>query len=180
MREAAIAVLGAAALAAGGVATFVTSNGAGSAGLAASGATLLLIVLLGEKLEWLKVGQCRISSPRGGAQSYPPSGSPGSAGRRHGGTNFFVTKPANCSCTPRPRSASTRTYTEFTSASSGADDRRQRDHGRRATVLPRGAPADRGRPGDLRHWPGRRARVRAALSCRRSRTPAISRASWTR
>jgi hypothetical protein len=56
MREAAIAVLGTAALVAGGVATFVTSNGVGSAGLAASGATLLLIVLLGEKIEWLKVG----------------------------------------------------------------------------------------------------------------------------
>ena len=49
MREALIALLGATALTAGGVATFVSSNGVGSAGLSARGATWLILVLLGER-----------------------------------------------------------------------------------------------------------------------------------
>lgn len=56
IREAVVAVLGVAALAAGATATFISSNGAGSAALVASGAGLLLFVLLGEKIEWFKVG----------------------------------------------------------------------------------------------------------------------------
>jgi hypothetical protein len=60
VREALVALLGAAALIAGGVAAFVSSNGAGSAGLSASGATLLILVLLGEKIEWLKVGSVEV------------------------------------------------------------------------------------------------------------------------
>jgi hypothetical protein len=52
--QVAVAVLGIAALSAGGVATFISSNGAGSAGLVASGAALLLFVLFGERIEWLK------------------------------------------------------------------------------------------------------------------------------
>jgi hypothetical protein len=55
-----VAVVGIAALAAGGAATFVSSNGAGSAGLVASGAALLLFVLLGEKIEWLRVGNVEL------------------------------------------------------------------------------------------------------------------------
>jgi hypothetical protein len=54
--QVAVAVLGVAVLAAGGAATFISSNGAGSAGLVASGSALLLFALLGEKVEWLKVG----------------------------------------------------------------------------------------------------------------------------
>jgi hypothetical protein len=55
-RQAAATVLGIATLAAGGAATFISSNGAGSAGLVAGGVALLLFVLLGERLEFLKVG----------------------------------------------------------------------------------------------------------------------------
>lgn len=55
-RQVTIAALGIATLAAGGTATFVSSNGAGSAGLIACGAVLLLVVLLGEKIEWMKLG----------------------------------------------------------------------------------------------------------------------------
>lgn len=50
------AVLGIAILTAGGAATFLTSNGAGSAGLVAAGVALLGFVLLGDRLELLKVG----------------------------------------------------------------------------------------------------------------------------
>jgi hypothetical protein len=60
VREALLALLGAMALVAGGVATFVSSNGPGSAGLAASGAALLVLVLLGEKIEWLKIGSVEV------------------------------------------------------------------------------------------------------------------------
>jgi hypothetical protein len=48
--------LGVATLAAGGAATFLTSNGAGSAGLVAAGVALLGFVLLGDRIELLKVG----------------------------------------------------------------------------------------------------------------------------
>lgn len=60
MREVLVVLLGAMALIAGGAATFVSSNGVGSAGLSASGATLLILVLLGEKIEWLKVGSVEV------------------------------------------------------------------------------------------------------------------------
>jgi hypothetical protein len=50
------AALGIAALAAGGAATFLSSNGAGSAGLVAGGVALLGFVLLGDRLELLKFG----------------------------------------------------------------------------------------------------------------------------
>jgi hypothetical protein len=55
-RQPAAALLGIATLAAGGAATFLSSNEAGSAGLVAGGTALLLVVLLGERLESLKVG----------------------------------------------------------------------------------------------------------------------------
>ena len=55
-RRLAAVVLGIATLAAGGVATFLSSNGAGSAGLVAGGVVLLLFVFLGGQLESLKVG----------------------------------------------------------------------------------------------------------------------------
>lgn len=48
--------LGVATLGAGGAATFLTSNGAGSAGLVAGGVALIGFVLLGDRLEILKVG----------------------------------------------------------------------------------------------------------------------------
>jgi hypothetical protein len=49
-------VLGVAALVAGGLATLISANGAGSAGLVAAGAALVLFVLLGDRIEWLKFG----------------------------------------------------------------------------------------------------------------------------
>lgn len=55
-RQTAAVALGIALVAAGGVATFLSSNGAGSAGLVTGGVVLLLFVLLGERLESLKVG----------------------------------------------------------------------------------------------------------------------------
>src|SRR6266700_1879187 len=55
-RQVVATVLGIATLAAGAAATFISSNGAGSAGLVAGGVALLLFVLLGERLEFLKVG----------------------------------------------------------------------------------------------------------------------------
>jgi hypothetical protein len=48
--------LGIAALAAGGTSPFLSSNGAGSAGLVAGGVALLGFVLLGDRLEILEVG----------------------------------------------------------------------------------------------------------------------------
>jgi hypothetical protein len=58
--RAAAAVVGVAAMAAGGAATFVSSNGAGAAGLVASGAVLVLFVVFGEKIEWLRVGSIEL------------------------------------------------------------------------------------------------------------------------
>lgn len=58
--QSAVALLGIAALAVGGVATFLSSNGAGSAGLVAGGTTLILFVLLGERIESLKVGSVEV------------------------------------------------------------------------------------------------------------------------
>ena len=55
-RQAAAAALGLATLAAGGTATFLSTNGAGSAGLVAGGVALLLFALLGDRLETLKIG----------------------------------------------------------------------------------------------------------------------------
>jgi hypothetical protein len=50
------ALLGMSVLAAGAVATFMSANGAGSAALVVGGVALLLSVMLGDRLESLKVG----------------------------------------------------------------------------------------------------------------------------